>query len=125
MESREPAVHSEGEANVKEIRQPFTQANDSVPEHYRKQLGRKPDAAEVVFFDGSGKGWIAWWGRGPFTAEMTRDIYRGNEGVKPPLGQPGDWTEVDGERVRIAAVRVDRVGDGWHWTYSVETAERG
>ena len=61
-----------------EIRRPFRNPNP---------VGDHPKA---IFPDGSGKGWVAWWGRGPFTAEWTRRAYPGNQGVPSPFGAPGD-----------------------------------
>lgn len=40
--------------------------------------------ADAVYPDGSGKGWIAWWGKGPFSAEDTARRYPGNEGFRAP-----------------------------------------
>lgn len=165
-----------------EIRRPFKQANDSVPAFYRASVGGSPDRAKAVFPDGSGKGWIAWWGGGQFTAEQTARLYPGNQGVPCPFGTASDllwcaetWAletlPPDGERVvwqsdrgaawhelpsflgkpfyldsdhepaspwkraatmprwasrftlRLAAVRVERVGDVWTWIGAVERVE--
>lgn len=40
--------------------------------------------ADAMYPDGSGKGWIAWWGKGPFSAEDTARRYPGNEGFRAP-----------------------------------------
>jgi hypothetical protein len=55
--------------------------------------GRGPamsEPAAAVYPDGSGEGWIAWWGQGPFSAEETARIYPGNAGFRCPYGVPGD-----------------------------------
>lgn len=44
----------------------------------------------AVYPDGAGTGWIAWWGQGPFSAEMTRQRYPRDEGFRCPYGLPGD-----------------------------------
>lgn len=105
-----------------EIRRPFTKANDDVPAEYRKEVGGSPSPAAAVFPDGSGKGWIAWWGRGAFTAEDTAKCYPGHQGIPCPLGALGDllfvgeawrsWTEAGEEE--------DEDGRGstcWRQTY--------
>lgn len=50
------------------------------------------DQPVAVFPDASGLGWIAWYGRGPFSAEDTRARYPGptREGVPCPFGVVGD-----------------------------------
>lgn len=73
-----------------EIRRPVAEAADSVPARWRASHGGRLEPAEAVFPDGSGKGWIAWWGRGPFTAEETARCYPGNQGFPSPFGAPGD-----------------------------------
>ena len=46
--------------------------------------------ADAIFPDGSGKGFVAWWGPGPHTAEKTAKLYPGEDGFKCPYGQVGD-----------------------------------
>jgi len=45
---------------------------------------------DAIFPDGSGKGFISWWGPGPHTAEKTIQLYPGEEGFHCPYGRPGD-----------------------------------
>jgi hypothetical protein len=45
---------------------------------------------DAIFPDGSGKGFVAWWGPGPHTAEKTALLYPGEEGLQSPYGVPGD-----------------------------------
>lgn len=98
------------DGKLTEIRRPFTEANDSVPAAYRKRVGGAPDFADAVFPDGSGAGWIAWWGRGPFSAEETARLYPAG-GVPCPFGAPGDLLFVQ---------------ETWaaHWMYDNVSAEQ-
>lgn len=66
-------------AGATQVRVPIPQAVNEVGEH-----------AAAVHRDGSGLGWVAWWGRGPFTAEETARRYPGNQGFRCPPGAVGD-----------------------------------
>jgi hypothetical protein len=46
--------------------------------------------ADSVHPDGSGTGWIAWFGGHPTSAEETVRLYPGAEGFPCPYGVPGD-----------------------------------
>jgi hypothetical protein len=98
------------DGTLTEIRRPFDKANEVVPTAYRALLGTVGLPADAVHPDGSGKGWIAHWGRCPHTAEETARDYPGEQGIQPPLGQPGETLWIaepytredcgdDGERV--------------------------
>lgn len=91
---------------------------------------RYPDPPVAIFPDGAGTGWIGWWGRGPFTAEMTRRVYPGSSGFRCPHGLPGDvlwvretfaaWlTEHGGACLTYRASAPEPLPPGVHWTPSI------
>src|SRR5690554_5325653 len=69
-----------------------TQTRRVMKQAMERKLARRtiPDVADAVFPDGSGNGWVAWYGQGPFTAEDTVRRYPGDHGFHCPFGRPGD-----------------------------------
>lgn len=84
-----------------EIRRPCDEANGILPGLPAGVM----DPAAAVFPDGAGTGWVAWWGRGPFSAEETVRVYPGAAGFQCPFG---------------VAERVELVDGVWQWVLAVE-----
>lgn len=56
----------------------------------KKAHSKHDGPADAVHLDGAGTGWIAWWGKGPHSAEFTVRAYPGADGFPCPYGVPGD-----------------------------------
>lgn len=78
----------------------------------------------AIHQDGSGQGWIAWYGPNPPGAEETVKFYPGNEGFKCPYGLVGDrlyvreswWECVDNnDRIYYAATETPEGTDRRHY----------
>lgn len=85
------------------------------------KLPERDGTPDAIHPDGSGRGWIAWWGGA--TAEDTARLYPGNEGFPCPFGVPGDrlwvreaciidgWYDGEDARLPIVVTKDGRGGD--------------
>lgn len=82
------------------------------------------DFPSAIHPDGSGNGFVCWWGDNVPPAEKTVRFYPGDDGIKCPYGKPGDrlWVRETWAKNEVLPIEDREQGD---FIYRADLNDRG